>query len=66
MTNNEMTVFKKRIVDTAKAMLTKEYGYTRSEADAMIIKSCLEEAIERKPLLFVHVTPEQVLDIVFD
>ena len=66
MTTIEMTNFKNHIINTAKAMLIKEYGYSRNEADSMIIKSRLEEAIERKPLLFIHMTPDQVLDIIFD
>lgn len=32
----------------------------------MIKDSKLKESIERKPLLFAHMTPDQVLDCVFE
>lgn len=63
---SELEKFKQRILSNTHLLLVREYGFTRSQATQMIKDSKLEESIERKPLLFAHMTPDQVLDCIFD
>ena len=66
MSDFELKTFIEKILTQTHWLLVREYGYTRKEAADLINKSKLAESIERKPLLFAHMTPEQVLDGVLD
>ena len=65
MKREDIEELKECILKEVRFQLAYDYGFTNKEIDEMIQKSNLVESIEYRPTVYAHMSPEQVLDVVF-